>query len=412
MLKKLSRVIINNFGLKILAALFAIVLWLVVVNVDDPKITKTFTTTVTIENTSAISDMGKYFEVVDGKNTVTFAVSAKRSLIEDLSGSDFKAVADMSAIEDLTRVPVEISALHYVNQITIVTRDKYLDVVVGDLQTQSFIIVPRDSGTPTSGSVVGEVSVSPNVLKVSGPADTIATIDKVTATIDVSNMSLDISDNVIPKLFDADGNEIDTTDLKMNLSTVTVSAQILNTKSVGMNFQTTGKPADGYQLTGVNYEPETVQVKGTAEDLNKLDMITIPKDVLDITGATKDISKTVDISSYLPNGVELVDPAEKDIDVVVDIEQASSKIFEMPVANISVNNLKSNYEAEFENDTVAVVIAGFAEDLDKLDVSKLTGSVDANGLKVGEHTLSLKLDLAEEYSASGTQTVTFTIVEK
>ena len=167
MLKKFGSVVTNNFGLKVLSIIFAIIMWLVVVNIDDPKITKTFTTTVSITNESAISDMGKYYEVVDGKNTVTFAVSAKRSLIEDLSGSDFKAVADMSLIEDLSRVPIEISALHYTNQISIITRNQYLDVTVGNLQTQSFIIVPRDSGTPASGSVVGSVSVSPNVLKVS-----------------------------------------------------------------------------------------------------------------------------------------------------------------------------------------------------------------------------------------------------
>lgn len=76
----------------------------------------------------------------------------------------------------------------------------------------------------------------------------------------------------------------------------------------------------------------------------------------------------------------------------------------MPVANITVNNLKSGYEAEFEGNTVKVIIAGFASDLNNLDASKLTGTIDASGLKEGEHTLALKLDLPDQYSASGTQT--------
>ena len=46
MLKKITKLITNNFGLKILAVLFSIALWLVVVNIDDPKTTRTFTTTV------------------------------------------------------------------------------------------------------------------------------------------------------------------------------------------------------------------------------------------------------------------------------------------------------------------------------------------------------------------------------
>ena len=125
-----------------------------------------------------------------------------------------------------------------------------------------------------------------------------------------------------------------------------------------------------------------------------------------------DITKTVDISSYLPDGVELVDTAAKDISVTVEIEQASTKVFDMPVANITVNNLKSGYEAEFEGNTVKVIIAGFASDLNNLDASKLTGTIDASGLKEGEHTLALKLDLPDQYSASGTQTATFHIVKK
>ena len=59
MLKKFGSVVTNNFGLKVLSIIFAIIMWLVVVNIDDPKITKTFTTTVSITNESAISDMGK-----------------------------------------------------------------------------------------------------------------------------------------------------------------------------------------------------------------------------------------------------------------------------------------------------------------------------------------------------------------
>ena len=36
MLQKFGKRVMNNFGLKILAVLFAVVLWIVVVNIDDP----------------------------------------------------------------------------------------------------------------------------------------------------------------------------------------------------------------------------------------------------------------------------------------------------------------------------------------------------------------------------------------
>ena len=36
MLKKLKNLLTNNIGLKFLSVLFAMILWLVVVNIDDP----------------------------------------------------------------------------------------------------------------------------------------------------------------------------------------------------------------------------------------------------------------------------------------------------------------------------------------------------------------------------------------
>lgn len=45
---------------------------------------------------SAVTDMNKCYEVLDGTNTVTFTVTGKRSELEKLDDTDFSAVADMN----------------------------------------------------------------------------------------------------------------------------------------------------------------------------------------------------------------------------------------------------------------------------------------------------------------------------
>ena len=74
MLHKFGKRVMNNFGLKILAVLFAVVLWIVVVNIDDPSNSKPYTTSVSLENKSYITSMGKWAECRDGKNTITFSL--------------------------------------------------------------------------------------------------------------------------------------------------------------------------------------------------------------------------------------------------------------------------------------------------------------------------------------------------
>ena len=56
MAKKILKTLVNNLGFKILAVVLAFILWLVVYNIDDPKKSKTFTTNVTVENASAVTD--------------------------------------------------------------------------------------------------------------------------------------------------------------------------------------------------------------------------------------------------------------------------------------------------------------------------------------------------------------------
>ena len=58
MLKKAIKLVTNNFGFKVLALFFAVVLWLVVLNIDDPTKSRTFTTSVSLENEEAITNMG------------------------------------------------------------------------------------------------------------------------------------------------------------------------------------------------------------------------------------------------------------------------------------------------------------------------------------------------------------------
>ena len=74
MLKRLGKTITNNFSLKILAVILAVVLWVVVINIDDPTTSKTYTTNVVAENTDYITSQNKYYEQLDSSNVVSFRV--------------------------------------------------------------------------------------------------------------------------------------------------------------------------------------------------------------------------------------------------------------------------------------------------------------------------------------------------
>ena len=415
---KILKTLTKNLGFKILAVVFAFILWLVVYNTDDPTITVSYTTNVTVENASAVTDMNKCYEVLNGTNTVSFAVTAKRSVLNKLEDTDFTAVADMNRMivnedGDKANVPIEITSKRSNSSLKYNGKNKYLEVSLEDLMKRRFIITADTSGKVADGYALGEVTVTnPNVLNVSGPASIVNKIDSVVATIDVDGMSMNLSDNVIPALYDADGQEIDTTKLKLSNTTVTISAKILSVKEIPLVFSTSGVPYGDNRVVEISSKPETIKVKGSSTTLNPLSSLNIPGDVLNVSGASEDITTTIDISEYLPDGVELVNASDATVTVTVRIEAYELKKFNLSTSQINVNGLDSNYDLSFDQSTVAVTVSGLKNDLNKLNTRQRSASIDVTDLGVGTHQVNLDLNLDEDNYAYQTITVTIEIKDK
>lgn len=418
MLKKILKKLTNNLGFKLLAVLFAFAMWLVVYNIDDPSSSKNFTATVTIQNAQSVSDMNKCYEVIDGTGTVSFRVTAKRSILEKLDYSDFTAIADMSLMnvsDDGTEgsVPIAISANNYTSSVKVSGLTKYLKVSLEDLQEKQFVITADTKGKVADGFTLGDVSVSnPNVIKVSGPASVVGQISKVVATIDVSGMSVDISDNVVPVFYDEDDKTVDTTKLKLSSNTVTVSAKILSTKEVPIHFNTSGTPADTYSVVEITSDPETVQIKGSSSVLNPISSLEIPEEVLNVDGANKDITTSIDISEYLPDGVSLTKNSQATVSVTIRIEPYTTQNYNIPVSNISVNGLDDNYNLAFGQTTVNAAVSGMSSDLSSLNANSIKGSIDVSSLGEGTHTVDVTLTLDADKFVQQATTTDVTITRK
>ena len=418
MLKKILKKLTNNLGFKLLAVLFAFAMWLVVYNIDDPSSSKNFTATVTIQNAQSVSDMNKCYEVIDGTGTVSFRVTAKRSILEKLDYSDFTAIADMSLMnvsDDGAEgsVPIAISANNYTSSVKVSGLTKYLKVSLEDLQEKQFVITADTKGKVADGFTLGDVSVSnPNVIKVSGPASVVGQISKVVATIDVSGMSVDISDNVVPVFYDEDDKTVDTTKLTLSSNTVTVSAKILSTKEVQIHFNTSGTPADTYSVVEITSDPETVQIKGSSSVLNPISSLEIPEEVLNVDGANKDITTSIDISEYLPDGVSLTKNSQATVSVTIRIEPYTTQNYNIPVSNISVNGLDDNYNLAFGQTTVNAPVSGMSSDLSSLNVNSIKGSIDVSSLGEGTHTVDVTLTLDADKFVQQATTTDVTITRK
>ncbi len=415
MLRNVVKILTRNLGLKLLALVFAVTMWMAVVNLDDPTISRRFTVAITIENEEVIEAANKYYEIEAESANVTFNVLGKRSYVNEMSNADFKAVADMSKLiqgEEENLVPVEIIALRHSGQLTISKRTRQLKVILEDLMRQAFVILPVAQGEPAEGYALGSMTVEPNRLWVSGPKEVVSKIDAVKAAIDVSNMSTDISDSVVPILLDEEGEMVDTTRLTLSLDIVTVKAGIVSQKTVPIKVNYSGKPEEGYEVIQATADPAEVTIKGKSDILNSIGAIVIPEDVINVEGAKERFEQKVDLNQYLPAGVSLNKSVEAAVTVTIDIEQLERRVFTVPVRNIGVDDLREGYQIEFNDRNVDIEVYGLADDLDQLTVSALRPVLDVSGLAAGRHVRRLELTLDNSKYVVGETAISFTIISE
>lgn len=388
----------NNLGFKILAVALAFLLWLTVYNIEDPTKTVAYTVSVTVENKDYVYDIGKYFEIEEGSQKVSFSVTAPRSVLDKLDASDFVAVADMSNLtidDDGTSgtVPVEITCTTSTSDssMKLSSTTKSIKVTIEDLMTKQFVVTAKTTGAAVDGYALGEVAVTaPNVLKVSGPASIVERIVSVVATVNIDDMSDSGTYKATPVLLDKNGKEIDATKLTLDSAYVTVSTEILNTKEVTIAITPTGTPASGYVVTSTSSEPTTITLKGSKAVLNSINSIEIPSDLISVSGAKSDVTATIDITEYLPEGVSLVNAEDANLEITVAVDKIKEKTYTINTNDITVSGLPTGCEIQFELSSVAVTVSGLESDIDKLD-GAVDGYIDVTGLSVGTHQVDLIL---------------------
>lgn len=382
--------VLNNFWTKILSVILAIIIWLLVTNVDNPYITKTYTDIpVTVLNEDALLKKNKTWDIIEG-DKVTVTLKAKRSIMDKLSRSDLQATADLSKLSITNAVPINISVLKYEEEIKEKSLGKVdtLKVTLENIETQQFPITIETVGEVSEGYAIGTKIPTPNIVEVSGPESLIKRINQVKATINVQGISSSKTTSVEFGYYNYDGDKLDASRLSSNVKKVDVSINLLKTKTVDLEVETTGKTEQGYQIESILLEPKTIVVAGEQEQLSGLTSVLISD--LSIEGLTEDTEENIDITEYLPEGVKLAQESP-DVRVKIQVIPLDSKRIKIPVTKIEVLNVGNEFNYNFDDTDIEVLIRGDAESIEDLTIEDLKPQIDLKGLKAGHRKVKLKL---------------------
>ena len=408
----------GNIILKLTALAIAFVIWVAVTNNDDPVRSIIISNVaINIINEDSIGDIGKVAEP-QGSGTVSVKVTERRSVLSRLTRSDFYVEADLENLNEMGTVPLTVSCSN--NAITwdeMSISPSSLKVTVEEKVEQAFAVSVTTAGTVASGRAVGTTQVldGKNIL-IAGPSSLVGIINQVTAPVSVTGLNSDST--VISTLRVTDRNGSEFTDAQMRrLEFKDASGALLDNHQVAvfvelwyvrnempLKVNTTGTPAEGYQISGISTIPQSVTVIGTYTGLRELGGNVTVLDPVDVTGHDGDFTAEVDLTSTFAAYPEVRLPADADpvVSVEIQMEKVEDTTYVIPLGSMQLNNKPENMRLVFTPaDEISIRVHPVSEDAGELYPEDIKAVLDLEACKEeGNYEIPVEITLPDGFELS------------
>ncbi len=379
----------NNWGLKLIAILFALILWFAVINVDDPVVSKNFKNVpVQLVNTEVLTEAGMTYEILDNTAVVeNITIYGPRTLVESLSESDIIAKADMNDITVANTVAINVS-VDARNSAKITNIRSSLECVklnIEESKNKQMVINATTTGKLASGYIVGGIELDQNRITVSGPESVVSKIATAKVNVDVAESSSDVATYGTVRLYDKNGVEIQSDLLVKSTEKVHINVNIVPTKYVPVKYQVVGTPAEGYAVAedGITCDIMTVLIAGETEVLRDVDAIVIPGEELNVEDMTETKEFVVSLKNYLPDNIILGDKEyDGKVTIKVPVEEVVTEVVELLQSNITITNVPEGKQVSLVDvpDYIELEVTGVVSNVRKVMTGEVTATVDMNAV--------------------------------
>ena len=234
----------------------------------------------------------------------------------------------------------------------------------------------------------GKPIISPEKITITGAKTDIDRVAEARVSIKSEDFSEDQLVSQLPvTLYDIDGEEIQ--GLELSDQTIEVKLPIGSQKRVPVNITYTGKVSDEYVLTKVEASTEEVTIVGKAEVIDSISQIDLEPINLDLL--TESDANLLKVKMKLPNGVMTVDGDEVSVSLQVRKKKTLNYPILMSELQLDVQGIGEGLTYEILTTSINVEVSGLSDDLIMTDKSDIKATLDLKGYKEGEYTLPLNI---------------------
>lgn len=408
MKQKIREWFTHNLLLKIVALVFAVLLWLSFSVAEDPVKTESFSIPIAVEHLEEFRSENHYIEL-DGEKDLsdlktTVYIQARRSDMEEIQSKDInsiiRAYVDVYEVDENTTnrliIHYEIIDKSYARKIEFydLKNKSYFEANVDDSTTKEIEVRYDIQGSPEDGYIYirddEDIQVTPEVITLTGPSSQIEDIayGKVTIRVDDATANVSKKSNIV--LYNTKDEVVsysrDT--ILVSINEASVFVPVYAVKTVPIQAGLTGSVQEGYEYgKDIALSVTEMQIYGPESTINKVSSISLPK--VDLSELTSSFQQTYDLAELLtdlyPQGdVRLYEESEKSTQLTFTVGKQESKTFEIDTSKITVYGNRTGWSSAFTGSTFKVEVVGLRDNIRNFDPDSLIMSVR---LKDGDFTV-------------------------
>lgn len=412
-LKAIWNVFRSNLVLKIMAILFAVVLWSYVVSETNPERIRDIANVdvrlvgedMLASNQLAISRTQS--DMIQSVNVKVAIRQSELKMLKELNAENVTATVDLSKISSPGEYTRKINAIMS-NGRVIETSPSYVKLVISKYDTKTVPVTVKTIGRVPNGYHANEPIISPNVITVRGALTDVQMISSAVCTINLNGLKEGFNKSMDIDLLDDEGIIVDKT-LFTDVPSVIVELKIQAKKTVPVDVASSiidqENVAAGYEVADLTCVPEKVDIAGDPSALAGISSISlVPYSV-----SGKSASESVLLDYQPPEGISVLTGEKAQVFLTIR-EITKTKTYND--VSIDKRDLASGLRAKLTQTKVDVTVVAGLSRLSKLNRSEIVPYVDLNGLSPGTYTRDVLFEIPEGFSednfsaSAGTVTVT------
>ena len=267
----------RNLWMKLLSLLLAILLWNYVV-ASNTSMTRSKTIYgvngyVTGQSNLTTYGLALLTDPTELLSDVTVRVDVAQSQYSQFSSENVQVMADLSSVRTAGTQEVPLKATTTYGRVTSILPDS-VALTFETLDSRLIPVNAQLSGEKADDYWYNISRTNPSAVTISGAGSVVRSISQARVYTDVTGADESYSRAEPYVLFDSEGNEIDQSRLTRSASSITVVTDVYPTREIPISTSiedvVTGRVADGYAITEITIQPESITVAADAALLESI----------------------------------------------------------------------------------------------------------------------------------------------